>query len=316
MDIEPEQIKTRRPTLSDSLAVLDLILACDDAAYGEPDYDLDSLLDEWSDIKLDQDAWLAHSRSGELIGYASVSQFEKQFRLDVYTHPGLDTNRLTTHLLELCERRCREQVGRAGDESSAIVYIPHVNQKVKQAAEASGFALTKYHIGMRIDISAPPPEPAWSDGVSLRSAVPGQDDRMIYDFIQAAFDWPGRTPPSFERWRDFMMGAFNFESELWFLIFHEKELIGAALCFDYPQYGWVRQLGVTQAWRRRGLGAALLRHSFGVFHRRGRRRVGLVVESGNPRAYEFYERVGMKRVQQYDEYRKVLTVAGPAANSG
>jgi ribosomal protein S18 acetylase RimI-like enzyme len=309
MDSEPAEIKTRRPSLSDSLAVLDLILACDNAAYGEPDYDLDSLLDEWSDITLDQDAWLAYSHSGELIGYASVSHFEQQFRVDVYTHPGLESNRLTTHLLELCEGRCREQLDPEAGEGSATLYIPHVFQRVRQVIEMRGYELLKYHFGMRIDIPEPPPEPAWPEGITLRNAVPGQDDELIYDFIQTAFDWPGRTPPTFERWRDLMMGASNFDPELWFLAYNDGELVGAVLCFDYPQYVWVRQLGVAPAWRRRGLGAALLQHVFGFFQRRGHKRVGLAVESNNPKAYEFYERVGMKRVQQYDEYRKTLTAS-------
>ena len=38
-----------------------------------------------------------------------------------------------------------------------------------------------------------------------------------------------------------MMGAFNLESDLWFLAYYGDELVGAALCFDYPQRGWVRQ---------------------------------------------------------------------------
>jgi len=78
------------------------------------------------------------------------------------------------------------------------------------------------------------------------------------------------------------------------------------LCYDYPQHGWVRQLSVTQPWRRQGLGSALLRHSFGVFYRRGHKQVALGVSSQNPNAYSLYEGVGMRRVRQYDEYEKSL----------
>ena len=129
---------------------------------------------------------------------------------------------------------------------------------------------------------------------------------MVYDFIQAAFDRPGRVPPSFERWHDFMMGAQIFEKDLWFLAFHEEELVGAALCFAYPEYGWVRQLGVSSRWRGHGIGSLLLQHVFGVFYERGHRRAGLAVEADNPKAYQLYEKVGMQRLQQYVEYRKIL----------
>ncbi len=298
---------TRRPTLSDSLAVLDLITAVDLAAYGEPDYDLDSLLDEWSNLALDQDAWLVQTRADQLIGYATVTRLDHRFSLDLYVHPSLAPEGLVDFLLAMCEIRCMEQMGAEIRESSATLYIPHTLEGERQAVEARGYQLIKYHFGMRIDFSSPPPEPAWPEGIRLRNAIPEQDDHRIYEFIQAAFDWPGRTPPSFERWRELMVDASNFDPSLWFLAFHGDDLVGAVLCFDYPQYGWVRQLGVAQAWRRRGLGAALLQHIFGVFYRRGHQRVGLAVESGNPKAFEFYERVGMKRLQQYDEYRKFIT---------
>jgi len=78
------------------------------------------------------------------------------------------------------------------------------------------------------------------------------------------------------------------------------------LCFEYPGQGWVRQLGVAESWRRKGLGTALLLHAFGEFRKRGISEVGLTVDSHNPRAYAFYQRVGMKRIRQYDEYEKLL----------
>ncbi len=307
MESDQGDFITRRPTLSDSLAVLDLITAVDMAAYGEPDYDLDSLLDEWSNMSLDQDAWLVQTRDDQLIGYATVTRVDHRFSLDLYVHPSLAPEGLADFLLAMCEIRCMEQMGTEIRESSATLYIPQTLVVEKQAVEERGYQLIKYHSGMRIDLPAPPLEPSWPEGVSLRNVVPGQDDLRIYEFIQAAFDWPGRTPPSFERWRDLMMGASSFNPDLWFLAFHGDELVGAVLCFDYPQYGWVRQLGVAQTWRRHGLGAALLQHIFGVFYRRGHRRVGLAVESSNPRAFQFYERVGMHCLQQYLEYRKTLT---------
>jgi ribosomal protein S18 acetylase RimI-like enzyme len=50
----------------------------------------------------------------------------------------------------------------------------------------------------------------------------------------------------------------------------------------------------------------LLRHVFGEFYRRGRPRIALGVEATNAQAYSLYEKVGMQRVRQYDEYRKAL----------
>ena len=124
--------------------------------------------------------------------------------------------------------------------------------------------------------------------------------------MQSALDRPGRTPPSFEEGKAFMMRPDTFEADLWFLGIAGEQVVGACLCLEYPGQGWVRQLGVTETYRKKGLGTALLLHAFGEFRQRGLSEVGLTVDSDNPRAFTFYQRVGMKRVRQYDEYEKPL----------
>ncbi len=84
-------------------------------------------------------------------------------------------------------------------------------------------------------------------------------------------------------------------------------LVGACLCYAYEELGWVRQLGVAASWRRRGLGSALLRHAFITFKTLGFQEVGLGVEAANPAAYAFYQKIGMARARQYDEYIKHFT---------
>jgi ribosomal protein S18 acetylase RimI-like enzyme len=59
--------------------------------------------------------------------------------------------------------------------------------------------------------------------------------------------------------------------------------------------GWIASIGVRDAWRKRGLGLALLLHAFGELYRRGQRRIGLGVDAHNPTgATRLYERAGMK----------------------
>ena len=71
--------------------------------------------------------------------------------------------------------------------------------------------------------------------------------------------------------------------------------------------GWVDTLAVLRPWRRKGLGMALLLHSFGEFYRRGRRKVGLGVDSQNlTGAARLYERAGMHVARQYISYQKEL----------
>lgn len=60
-------------------------------------------------------------------------------------------------------------------------------------------------------------------------------------------------------------------------------------------------------WLKRGIGRALLRHSFNEFYRRGKRKVGLGVDAQNlTGALRLYEGAGMHIDQAYDHYEKEL----------
>ena len=44
-----------------------------------------------------------------------------------------------------------------------------------------------------------------------------------------------------------MMRPDHYHPELWYLLELQGEIIGAALCFTYPETGWLRQMGVGLA---------------------------------------------------------------------
>jgi ribosomal protein S18 acetylase RimI-like enzyme len=74
-----------------------------------------------------------------------------------------------------------------------------------------------------------------------------------------------------------------------------------------PEKGWVDDLGVRRAWRRRGLALALLQHSFREFYKRGTRKVGLGVDASSlTGATRLYEKAGMHVARQFNSYFKVL----------
>jgi mycothiol synthase len=289
---------------------LDLIVACEIAEYGESDTNLEDLMEQWTELDLNRDAWLVYAPCDQLVGYAAVLGRGSRYTFNWYAHPSVAPEGLATTLVTQCERRAIEKLrAEHGFEATAEFISSQDNPAKQRLADEFGFGVHKYHFRMRIDLDTPPAAPTWPEGVTLRTAVPNQDDRLIYGFIQAAFDNPGRVAPTFERWRETMIGAHNFDSTLWFLTFRGDELIGAALCFEYPQNGWVRQLGVADAWRRKGLGSALLQHVFGIFFERGHVAVALGVEADNQRALKFYQGVGMTCHHRYAEYRKTLSVS-------
>ena len=85
------------------------------------------------------------------------------------------------------------------------------------------------------------------------------------------------------------------------------QIAGYSLCRSRSGIGWVGTLGVRRAWRKRGLGEALLLHSSGEFYKRGTKTIGLGVDAENPTgATRLYRKAGMKVAAEYVIYEKEL----------
>jgi len=296
--------------MNDAKLVIDLMNRCDVRDYGEADSDLDDLLFEWKDIDLERDAWLVYTAQGEMVGYAAVIPWRADLCFHIYVDPSQKEEALFQTLLEQCESRSAE-IAREGEmeaSAKAMIYIAHANQVETELLLRSGYRVVKYIFNMRTDLTDEIQPPAWPSGVSIRSIQPGQDDRAVYNLIQETFERPGRTPSTFDEWKNFMMRPETFIPEIWFLAESDGQLVGACLCFEFTDtnMGWVRQLGVLADWRRQGLGGSLLRHAFAEFKRRGFATAGLAVESDNPRAITFYEGAGMTQSRWYDEYQGAI----------
>jgi ribosomal protein S18 acetylase RimI-like enzyme len=108
-----------------------------------------------------------------------------------------------------------------------------------------------------------------------------------------------------------MTGYEGFDPSLFFLAMDGDEIAGISLCppsaIGDGTMGWVGTLGVRRPWRKRGLGLALLRHSFGEFYRRGMHKVGLGVDAENlTGALRLYENAGMHIESAFDLFEKEL----------
>jgi len=103
----------------------------------------------------------------------------------------------------------------------------------------------------------------------------------------------------------------DFDPTLWLLAMDGDQIAGislnAAQADDDPDVGWVSSLGVLRPYRRKGLGLALLQHSFAEFYRRGKRKVGLGVDAYSlTGATRLYERAGMHVARQFSTFEKEL----------
>lgn len=306
MKISLADLTLRRPVKTDADTVLALQNRCDIDQTGEADSNIEDLLNDWEEIDPTQDAWVAFLPSGELVGYTSVLPMGNDIRYIVDTDPAWEGNELDEHLLSLSEARGAEQVlaRKEAKKVSANVYLVATNRRGISFVEQAGFRPEKYIFQMRMDVTADLPEPVWPEGVVVRTADLTQDAHTIHQLVQTAFHLPGRESQPYADWYTFMVRPDIFQPDLWFLAMMGEKTIGVSLCFPYSDIGWVRQLGVLPEWQGRGLGAALLHHSFQELKQRGYTQVGLTVESGRPDSYAFYQKVGMRLAYQLNEYVK------------
>jgi YjjG family noncanonical pyrimidine nucleotidase len=303
----PQGWTLRHLIREDAQAVLDLCTACDLSQYGETDTDLESVLDDWRRLDLARDAWLIRDASGLAVGYAWVMPRSDSYSADLYVHPAHAEAGLQAILLARCEERTREQLPPGSNERLGVA-VPSVDEADQRALVERGYSPDKYFSRMQIILEEDPRfVPIWPDGCMLVPFVPGQDDRRVYDFVVEAFRWPGFVPPGFEHWRQRLIESEAFRSDLWYVLADQAgDLVATALCFEHELYGWVRNLAVSETWRNRGVGSTLLRYVFGEFYRRGQPRIALGVDSNNPDAYRFYERLGMTQVRQFVMYYKQI----------
>ena len=177
-----------------------------------------------------------------------------------------------------------------------------------QLLRSMGYELAERYRRMRIDMDEPPFEPEWPEGVAMRTAVKGEDERAVYEVLEDAnSDNPRHEPMDYASWLRLMVDTYRYDPSLWWLAVEKDQLVGAALGVQFPDEGWVRLVGVRNAWRRRGIATALLRTAFREFWRRGYARVELGVDPHSVYgAQRIYERAGMWVAFELAKYQKEL----------
>jgi mycothiol synthase len=321
MSTNLKNIAIRSASLDDLNAVVALVNACSIAEGGSPDETPENLLSDWNTpgFSLATDAWVAIAPDGQVVGYEQVEIGEggAPFELDGYVHPNYTGWGIGAFLLRLAEDRALDALPNGAGEQPARLLgnIAAANPAARQLFREAGYQLVRHFWRMEIDLHVPPSPPIWPQSIGVRGFVPGQDERATHAAIEEAFaDHWEHAPVAFDEWQRRLIHRDDFDPSFWFLAIDGGEIVGTALCYARgEEMGWVRGLGVRRGWRGRGLGLALLQHTFGAFYARGRSTVGLGVDAQSPTgATRLYQRAGMRVTEEYETYQKILSIPGPS----
>jgi len=295
-------VRPARP--GDVEAVHEIIAKQNTLDFGSALRTLADLQKLWERIDLDNDTCTAF-QDGKLAGYAELRDNDSPF---IYLAERNNVD-LAFQFLTILEEKAAAH--KKDETVNLFTQISEKNNTLLQLFAANGYKSNLSFLVMELELNEPPASPQWPAGITVRPFVKDQDEPVTYQTDEEASKDKGyHDPLSYEGWVKRMgMGTESFDPSLWFLACEGNEVAGVALnVFDKESnMGWVDHLSVRQAWRKRGIGKALLLHSFAEFHRRGINHIKLSVDSKSlTNAPRLYESVGMKTVQQYHIYRKVI----------
>jgi mycothiol synthase len=321
----PEGFTARGATVEDVEPALVLFNRWSRSVIGRDEITVaDAIRNEWVSPGFDPstDIRLVFAPNGQMVGYTEVWTTSKPSvhpwmwgRVD----PDYEGLGIGTYLLHWAEQRALQELTNL---SAELRLAPRVGtfreaEKSKKLFEELGYRYIRSSYHMLIEMDVPVPDPELPEGIRIRTYNPETDAEAVYRAQTDSFrDHFGFVEEPFEEglkhFRHFWEQG-GFDPTLLFLAVDRLsgEVAGISLCpphaIDDSELGWVGTLGVCRPWRKRGIGLALLRHSFNEFYRRGKRKIGLGVDAQNlTGALRLYESAGMHVQQTFDQYEKEL----------
>lgn len=303
----------------DAQTVTDLCNAAANAEYGEPELDVQIVRESYKSPGFNPktDALLvfdSEDRAVAVVEYYDNSADHVAPFVYLRVRPDHLEAGIGEALLEWAEERGYATVPLAAPDLRVALHAnaAGANELMQRIFEQSGWRQERIFWEMEIELTQPPDVPELAAGITIRSAVAGVDEPKIHAAeIDSFADHYGYLPRTFETWLQMATQLYDYDPSLWFLAEDSPEVAGISLCQaerpGSPDAGYVGILGVRRKWRGKGLGLALLRHSFAELYRRGKRRVRLGVDSQSlTGATRLYERAGMHVVRDARAYERVL----------
>ena len=273
----------------------------------------EELANAWRDegFLVERDVFVVETQDGRIVGSEEFYNENGHCKLkaDGCVHPEFRGLGIGTSLLEKMTERAQAEIELAA--SDARVCIQTLMNNRDEAGHVllrgNGYSPARYFWRMEVKLREIPAPIAFPDGVELRPFIKDKHAVAVWQADNEIFhDHWGSHEFTYEEWSKKFSNQ-NFDPALWMVVWDGDEIAGFSQNRLRHGIGWVGTIGVRRPWRNKGLGIALLRHTFGEFYKRGKDTIGLGVDSANlTGATRVYERAGMYVASEFALYEKEL----------
>lgn len=196
-----------------------------------------------------------------------------------------------------------------GDERVVLrVETGRMTPESTESLAALGFGLTVAEDEFELQLGEGHSPPALPDGLAFRP----WSESTVQEFFRVYSD-AFRDRPGFPGWDEFTWtgiytGSPEFAPELSLLLLEHGRPVAFCVSTIEGDTGWLEQLGVIPAERRRGLAQLLIAAVVAEMRRAGLAKARLSVATNNPGAAALYRVLGFRESGRYEVYAKTLVL--------
>lgn len=274
----------------------------------------EELANVWRDesFLVERDVFVVETQDGRIVGsdeFYNEGGYCK-LKADGCVHPEFRGLGIGTSLLEKMDERAQTEMELADPDTRVVIQsmINTKNEAGDPLLRAMGYTPIRYFWRMEIELQEIPSAVTFPASLELRPFIKEEHAVAVWQANNEAFrDHWGSHERTYEDWSHALFGNPNFDPTLWMIAWDGDQVAGFSQNRLRREIGWVGTIGVRRPWRGKGLGLALLKHSFGEFYKRGMKTIGLGVDAENPTgATRLYQKVGMHPASEHVTYEKEL----------
>lgn len=313
----------RSPRLDEATKTAEMFNRFEMHIEGEKNSDPKRLEKIWQfpGFNLEEDARVIVDEEDNILGYTAVWNDTKphvQNFIIQRLEPEYIGSEVEEQLTDWAETKARENISKAPEDAEVFIGFT-INSKIEKklnAMKARGYEEKRYFWRMGIDLDQDLTTPSFPEGISVETHEKRQNLPDIVQCDRESFkDHWGYTESPFEEeleeWKHWLTTEPYYDPRYWFLACSEGEVVGLGLCMNgmtiSEDIGYIDSVCVKKEFRKRGIAAAMLQHSFIELKKAGRKKAYLHVDASSlTGATRLYESVGMSVNQSSTKLEKVI----------